>query len=184
MKLVILDRDGVINQDSEQFIKSREEWQPLPGSIEAIARLNRAGFTVMVATNQSGLGRGLFTADDLHGMHHKMRTLIASAGGDLGGVYFCPHTPEDNCNCRKPLPGLLDTIMADLGLDSLTAVPLVGDSIRDLEAGLARGCTPLLVRTGKGRQAEAALPQHPVLAKTRVFDDLDAVADYLIADRQ
>lgn len=181
MTLVILDRDGVINEDSEHYIKSPSEWLPLPGSIEAIARLTAAGFTLVVATNQSGLGRGLFSEADLEAMHRKMHHLVAAAGGAIDGVFYCPHTPEDGCQCRKPAPGLLDAIARHYGIE-LTSVPMVGDSLRDLEAAANRQCTPLLVRTGKGASTEAALEASPdpALAKTRVFDDLSRCADYLI----
>lgn len=181
MKLVILDRDGVINEDSDDFIRSVDEWVPLPGSIDAIARLSRAGFHVVIATNQSGLGRGYFSLDDLEAMHGKLRALVEDAGGVIDGIYFCPHRPDDNCNCRKPAPGLLDAIRADMGNISLDGVPVVGDSLRDLEAGVARGCVPILVRTGKGRETEEKLrPLSPPLGNARVFDDLSTAADYLI----
>ncbi|MFA5631960.1 MAG: D-glycero-beta-D-manno-heptose 1,7-bisphosphate 7-phosphatase [Porticoccaceae bacterium] len=180
MKLVILDRDGVINQDSDDYIKSEEEWIPLPGSIEAIARLCRAGFKVAVATNQSGLGRGYFSIADLDAMHAKLRRLVAEAGGQIDSIHFCPHKPEDGCSCRKPKPELLDAISSELGV-GLEGTPLVGDSLRDLEAGLARGCTPILVRTGKGRATEAKLAVlAPPLKYANVFDDLAAAADFLI----
>lgn len=181
MKLVILDRDGVINEDSDEYIKSVDEWIPLPGSIEAIARLSRAGFLVVVATNQSGLGRGYFRTEDLEAMHEKLVSMVEQAGGSIAAIHFCPHTPEDNCNCRKPAPGLLDAISADFGNISLKGMPVIGDSLRDLEAGVARGCEPILVRTGKGRKSEEKL-RHilPPLGGARVFDDLTAAADYII----
>lgn len=180
MKLVILDRDGVINQDSDDYIKSEEEWIPLPGSIEAIARLCRAGFKVAVATNQSGLGRGYFSIAELDAMHAKLRRLVAEAGGRIDSIHFCPHKPEDGCSCRKPKPELLDAISSELGV-GLEGTPLVGDSLRDLEAGLARGCTPILVRTGKGRATETKLAVlAPPLKYAKVFDDLAAAADFLI----
>ncbi|HEY5654643.1 MAG TPA: HAD-IIIA family hydrolase, partial [Woeseiaceae bacterium] len=125
MKLVILDRDGVINEDSNDYIKSAAEWVPLPGSIEAIARLSRAGFTVAVASNQSGIGRGLFSRSALYSMHRKMRRLVAAAGGVLGKIAYCPHAPNDNCDCRKPRPGLLLRIGAYYGC-SLDGVPVIG----------------------------------------------------------
>jgi D-glycero-D-manno-heptose 1,7-bisphosphate phosphatase len=182
--LIILDRDGVINQDSDAFIKSAEEWLPIPGSIEAIARFCHAGYTVAVATNQSGLGRGYFSQADLDAMHHKLSHLVGDAGGQIAGIYFCPHKPEDGCSCRKPLPGLLDQIRQDLGLADLQGVANVGDSIRDLQAAVARGCVPILVRTGKGRGSEATLQRYPELANAKVFDDLSAVADFLLGNQK
>lgn len=181
MKLVILDRDGVINEDSAAYVKSADEWIPLPGSIAAIARLSRAGYTVVVATNQSGLARGLFGLDDLEAMHAKLQTLVMDAGGTLDGIFYCPHLPEDGCGCRKPAPGLLDAIAAELGI-SVVGAPLIGDSLRDLEAGVARGCLPLLVRTGKGRDAERQLAAQAdaALRHAAVFDDLAAAADFIL----
>ena len=182
MALVILDRDGVINEDSDAFVKSVDEWIPLPGSIEAIARLSRGGFAVAVATNQSGLGRGLFRQADLDAMHQRLHALVAAAGGHLAGIYHCPHKPDDGCDCRKPLPGLLDQLARDLNLPLAGAV-MVGDRLRDLEAGLARGCRPMLVRTGKGAATEAKLRAtgDPLLQSLAVFDDLAACADHLLA---
>ncbi len=175
MKLIILDRDGVINQDSDQFVKSLEEWVPLPGSIQAIARLSKAGWTVAVATNQSGIARGHFTSAVLDNMHRKLRELVAEQGGRVDLIRHCPHGPIDGCGCRKPLPGLFTQISAQLAVP-LEGVPTVGDSLRDLEAGAAVGCRPYLVRTGKGRETEhKALPPG-----TLVFDDLAAVADHLL----
>jgi D-glycero-D-manno-heptose 1,7-bisphosphate phosphatase len=135
-KLVILDRDGVINQDSDAFIKSPDEWIPLPGSLEAIARLNHAGWTVAVASNQSGLSRGLFDEDTLHAMHQKMHTLLAALDGHVDYLVYCPHGPDDVSNCRKPLPGMYQEIATHFGCD-LCGVPIVGDSLRDLEAAVA-----------------------------------------------
>ena len=180
MRLIILDRDGVINEDSDAYVKSVDEWVPLAGSIEAIARLSRAGYTMVVATNQSGLGRGYFSAADLEAMHGKLRRLVATAGGEIAGIYFCPHRPDENCDCRKPRPGLLRQIMEDFRLQSLAGTPSVGDSLRDLEAGVALGCRPVLVRTGKGLAAEVKLAGLPELAGTLVFDNLAAYADQLL----
>ena len=178
MKLVILDRDGVINQDSDDYIKSPAEWIPVPGSAEAIARLNQAGYQVVVATNQSGVGRGYYSLETLAAIHDKMREHIAAAGGELAGIFFCPHAPEHGCDCRKPAPGLIDQISAALET-SVRGVPLVGDSQRDLECGVVRGCKPVLVRTGKGeRTLEKGLPAS--LGDVAVYDDLSAfVADFL-----
>lgn len=178
MRLVILDRDGVINEDSDAFIKSLEEWVPLPGSIEAISRLSQAGYTVVVATNQSGLGRGLFTPAALEAMHNRLRQLVRAAGGQLGGIYHCPHKPDDGCHCRKPAPGLLDAIARDYGMN-LRGTPIVGDSLRDLEAGMAHQCLPILVRTGKGRATEARLAATP-LRNALVVDNLAAAADFIL----
>lgn len=177
-KMVILDRDGVINEDSDAFIKSVDEWIPLPGSFDAIARLSRAGFTVVVATNQSGLGRGLFTEQALEAMHERLRQGVTEAGGQLGNIYHCPHKPDDGCSCRKPAAGLLDAIARDYDVD-LTGVPIVGDSLRDLQAGLVHHCLPILVRTGKGRRTEADLASTP-LKDALVVDDLAAAADWIL----
>lgn len=179
--LIILDRDGVINADSDAYIKSLEEWQPLPGSIEAIARLSQAGHRLAVATNQSGLGRGLFDLDDLEAMHRHLNELVAQAGGHLDGIFYCPHTPEDHCDCRKPQPGLLDAIARELSVE-LTDALLVGDSLRDLQAGLARDCRPVLVKTGKGERTLDKLAEHPEpgLKQLAVYDDLAAVADAVL----
>lgn len=175
MKLIILDRDGVINYDSDAFIKTQAEWIPLPGSVAAIARLSKAGWTIAVATNQSGVARQYFSVATLEAMHQRLRELVKEQGGELGLICYCPHGPDDRCACRKPLPGLFQQISAHYGV-SLEGVPTVGDSLRDLQAGAAEGCRPFLVRTGKGRATEAQnLP-----AATLVFDDLAAVANYLL----
>jgi D-glycero-D-manno-heptose 1,7-bisphosphate phosphatase len=175
MKLVILDRDGVINQDSDAFIKSLEEWIPLPGSIEAIARLSQAGWTVAVATNQSGLARGYFDEQTLEAMHQRLRELVAEQGGRIELIRHCPHGPDDGCDCRKPLSGLFRAIAEHFQV-ALEGVPTVGDSLRDLQAGAAVGCRPYLVRTGKGVQTE----QKELPAGTLVFDNLAAVANHLL----
>ncbi len=175
MKLLILDRDGVINQDSDDYIKSLDEWIPLPGAIEAIARLSKAGWTVAVATNQSGLARGFYDEATLEAMHQRLRQLIAEQGGELGLIVHCPHGPDDDCNCRKPLPGMLQQI-AEHYRSSLKGVWFVGDSSGDLQAALAVDCQPVLVKTGKGERTLAKpLPKH-----TLVFDDLAAVAAQLL----
>lgn len=148
MKLVILDRDGTINEDRDDFVKSADEWFPLPGALEAIARLNHAGWRVVLATNQSGLGRGLFDMAALNAIHAKMNAELALYGGRIDAVFFCPHAPDESCSCRKPLPGLLIDAGRRFGVD-LSEVPMVGDSLRDLQAGVAAGCQPHLVRTGK-----------------------------------
>lgn len=175
MKLIILDRDGVINEDSDAFVKSVEEWIPLPGSIDAIARLSKAGWTVAVATNQSGLARGYFSEETLEAMHRRLRELVAEQGGRVDLIRHCPHGPDDRCDCRKPLSGLFRSIAEHYQV-SLNGVPTVGDSLRDLQAGVAVGCRPYLVRTGKGAQTEQkALPEG-----TRVFDNLAAVVTHLL----
>ena len=179
-KLVMLDRDGTINADSDDYIKSAEEWQPLPGALEAVARLNHAGWHVVVVTNQSGLGRGLFDMAALNAMHEKMNRLLAAQGGRVDAVFFCPHTPEDGCRCRKPLPGLYLQIGERYGID-LKGVPAVGDSLRDLQAGAAAGCAPHLVLTGSASAyRQTGLPAEAPAA-TVVHEDLSAFADHWIA---
>lgn len=175
MKLIILDRDGVINYDSDEFIKSPDEWKPIPGSIAAIARLSQLGYHVVVATNQSGVGRGLFDMDTLNTIHDKMIKTVAHAGGRIDAVFFCPHTNADKCTCRKPQPGMLQDIANRFNTD-LEGIAVVGDALRDLQAAVAVGARPFLVLTGKGKktQADAGLP-----AGTRVFADLAAVAESL-----
>lgn len=179
MQLIILDRDGVLNQDSDDYVKSADEWIPIPGSAEAVGRLCQAGYTIAVATNQSGLARGYFTQADLNAMHDKMTRLTAEYGGKFSCIAYCPHGPDDACDCRKPLPGLIHRIEEQLGV-SARGCWIVGDSIRDLEAGVAAGCRPALVRTGKGAGSEAKLASVPTLKETPVFDDLAAFADRLL----
>ncbi len=180
MKLVILDRDGTINLDSEHFIKSPEEWTPLPGALEAIARLNHAGWHTVIASNQSGLGRGLFDVASLNAMHAKMHKMLAAQGGRIDAVFYCPHSAEEGCHCRKPLPGLFEQIGERMGVD-LRGVPVVGDGLRDLQAGVLVGCEPHLVLTGKGAalRGRPLPPEYP--PGTRVHADLAAFADHLIA---
>ncbi len=177
--LVILDRDGVINQDSEDFVRSGREWLPLPGSIDAIAALSRAGFTVAVASNQSGLARGLFDRRALRAMHRKLRRLVASKGGRVDRIVVCPHGPDDDCKCRKPRPGLLQRLAGYYGAE-LDGVPVIGDSLRDIDAADAAGARPILVRTGNGRRTESALRRARV--STEVFDDLAAAAAALLRE--
>ena len=167
---VILDRDGVINQDSDAYIKSDEEWVPIPGSIDAIAALSRAGFRIVVATNQSGIGRALFDEYALARIHHKMCSMVEKAGGFIDGIFYCPHTPNDQCDCRKPGTGLLRQIESEFGI-SLAGAYFIGDSVKDVEAALAHGCRPVLVRSGKGLTSELALRSSGVL-DLAVFDDL------------
>lgn len=149
MKLIILDRDGTINEDRDDYVKSPAEWVPIAGSLEAIARLNHAGWHTVIASNQSGLARGLFDMAALNAIHAKMNLALAAVGGRIDAVFFCPHGPDDGCTCRKPLPGLLTTIGERYGVP-LRETYVVGDSVRDLEAGVAAGCASHLVRTGKG----------------------------------
>ena len=179
-RLVILDRDGTINADSDEYVKSADEWQPLPGALDAIARLNHAGWHVVVASNQSGLGRGLFDVAALNAMHAKMHKLLTAAGGRIDAVFYCPHSPEEACACRKPLPGLFEQIGERYGMD-LHGVHTVGDTLRDLQAGAAMGCLPHLVLTGKGEKLrdQPLPPDFP--AGTRVHNDLMAFADWLLA---
>lgn len=179
MKLVILDRDGVINQDSDQFIKSPDEWKPIAGSLEAIARLNQYGWRVVVASNQSGIGRGLFGMDTLNAIHDKMVKSLAQVGGRLEAIFFCPHPADSTCDCRKPKPGMYREIGERFNVD-LSTVPVVGDSLRDLEAAVAVGARPCLVLTGKGARTEA---EHALPEGTQVFPDLAAVAAHLTLDR-
>ena len=179
MKLVILDRDGTINAESVEFIKSPEEWMPLPGALEAIARLNHAGWHVVVASNQSGLGRGLFDVASLNAMHAKLHKMLAAVGGRIDAVFYCPHTPDDKCRCRKPEPGLFEQIGERYGID-LKGVPVVGDALRDVVAGAAAGCEPHLVLTGNGAvyQGRALPGTFPV--GTRVHENLSAFANWLV----
>ncbi|WP_132259873.1 D-glycero-beta-D-manno-heptose 1,7-bisphosphate 7-phosphatase [Paucimonas lemoignei] len=177
MKLVILDRDGVINHDSDAFIKSPEEWLPITGSLEAIARLNQAGYHVIVASNQSGIARGLFDHVTLDAIHAKLHAMAESVGARIDNILFCPHGPDDACLCRKPKSGMFQQIAQTYG-ESLAGVPAVGDSLRDLQAGVAEGCTPYLVLTGKGKttQAKGGLPPHTV-----VCADLAEAVDHILA---
>jgi D-glycero-D-manno-heptose 1,7-bisphosphate phosphatase len=156
MTLLILDRDGVINQDSDAYIRSMEDWIPIPGSIEAIARLSRAGFEVAIATNQSGLHRGYFDLDELESIHARMCQLVEEMGGRIAGIFYCPHMPDAGCACRKPATGLLESIERELCTSALGAL-FIGDSLKDLQAAQAYGCQPVLVRTGKGEQTLATL---------------------------
>lgn len=182
LKLVILDRDGVINHDSDDYIKNPDEWIPIDGSAEAIARLNASGYKVVVATNQSGIARGYYDLTTLTHIHLKMINYLAEYKASLDGIFFCPHGPDEGCDCRKPLPGLLDQVKAHLDLDSLDGALIVGDSLRDLEAGVARHCVPVLVKTGKGKQTLAkGLPEE--MQGALVYDNLaDFVDDLLLHD--
>ena len=176
MKIVILDRDGVIYYDSKQFIKSPAEWRPIPGSIEAIAKLNQAGYRVVVATNQSGIGRGLFDMDTLNAIHDKMHRAVQAAGGRIDAIFYCPHSIDADCHCRKPKTGMFERIAHCFNVD-LEGVPAIGDSLRDLQAAVAVGAKPLLVMTGKGTltHTEGGLPEG-----TLIFPDLAAAANHIL----
>lgn len=176
MKLVVLDRDGTINHDSDQYIKSPAEWRPIKGSLEAIARLTQAGYRVVVATNQSGIARGLFDMTMLNAIHDAMQRAVHQAGGRIDAIYFCPHADEANCACRKPRPGMLLEVGRRLNVP-LEGVPVVGDALRDLQAAAAAGARPVLVLTGKGRQTRKAGGLPP---GTEVFADLAAFAAHLV----
>lgn len=177
MNTIVLDRDGVINHDSDAYIKSPDEWIPIPGSLEAIARLSQAGYRVLVATNQSGLGRGLFDTKTLDAIHNKMESAIQAMGGKLAGIYYCPHLPDDNCSCRKPNPGLLLQMGRDLGID-LRQTFLVGDSLKDLQAAAAVGAKPVLVLTGNGINTLELIRQEQQID---IYQNLAEFAEMLIA---
>ena len=181
MKLIILDRDGTINEDRDDFVKSPDEWVPLPGALEAIARLNHAGWHTVIATNQSGLGRGTFDMATFNAMHAKMNQMLAKQGGRIDAVFFCPHGPDDGCACRKPRAGMLTAIGERYGV-ALRETYSVGDSLRDLEAAAAAGCAPHLVRTGKGALLDdAALRAIKTTVPHAVFHaDLASFAQQLI----
>lgn len=179
MKLVILDRDGVINEDSDEFIKSPDEWQPIPGSLEAVAQLNRAGYRVVVISNQSGIGRGLFGEETLGRIHNKMARALNDVGGYIDAVLYCPHRPEEHCACRKPEAGLFRELATrlDIGLEN---VPVIGDSLRDLQAAAKVGARAMLVRTGNG---EATLEAIRGKADVPVYRDLAEAAAAILADK-
>jgi len=178
VKLVILDRDGVINFDSDDYVKSVDEFIPIPGSLEAIARLNQAGYKVAVATNQSGIGRGYYDLDTLNQMHAKLTRALAAIGGQIEIIAYCPHSPEDNCECRKPKAGLLLDIGKRLNT-TLQEIPVIGDSLRDLESARIVGARPILVRTGKG---ERTLAKGKGLEGVPVYDNLAAAVDALLKE--
>ncbi|MBB5200663.1 D-glycero-D-manno-heptose 1,7-bisphosphate phosphatase [Glaciimonas immobilis] len=177
IKLIILDRDGVINLDSDAFIKSPDEWVPIKGSLEAIARLNQAGYRVVVATNQSGVARGLLNVQVLNEIHQKMHTAAQLVGAEIDAVFFCPHAAEDNCDCRKPKAGMFIDIAKRFEISLRGGVPVIGDSLRDLQAGFVAGCAPFLVLTGKGEitRTKGGLPPG-----TMIFPDLAAVVDFIL----
>ena len=180
MKLIILDRDGTINEESADFIKTPEEWLPLPGALEAIARLNHAGWHTIIASNQSGLGRGLFDVAALNSIHAKMHKLLGALGGRMDAVFYCPHTPTDNCSCRKPLPGLFQQIIERTSVEAHT-IPSAGDSLRDMQAAAAAGCEPHLVLTGNAFHLRGQPLPETFPANTVVHQDLSAFADFVIA---
>ena len=177
MKLIILDRDGVINQDSDQFIKNTTEWKPISGSLEAIAKLNHAGYRVVVASNQSGIGRGLLDMGALNAINDKMYRVLAQVGGRIDAFFYCPHAAEANCDCRKPKPGMFIDIAQRFNVD-IAGVPSVGDSLRDLQAASTAGAQPILVLTGKGSKTKTAggLPDG-----TPVFADLAQAVRHIVA---
>lgn len=179
MKLIILDRDGVINEDSDAYIKSPAEWRPIPGSLEAIARLTQADYRVVVATNQSGIARGLFDLDTLMRIHDKMHMLVGEVGGHIDAVFYCPHGPEDDCDCRKPMPGLFHMIAQRL-MGDMKGVPAIGDSLRDLQAAAAVGARPILVLTGKGKSTLAKLGAGH---EYEVYENLAAAVDALLTEK-
>ena len=180
--LVILGRDGILNEFREGHVTEPEEWLPVPGALEAVARINHAGWHTVVATNQSGIGRGMIDMSAVNAVHARMHQLLQAQGGRIDAVFFCPHTPEDGCDCRKPLPGMLLDIGRRYGI-SLQGVAMVGDTLRDLQAAQAAGCEPHLVLSGRARglqgdALQAILAQVP---QARVHDSLDAFADFLLA---
>ncbi|MCK7598070.1 D-glycero-beta-D-manno-heptose 1,7-bisphosphate 7-phosphatase [Microbulbifer sp. CAU 1566] len=181
MAIIILDRDGVINQQGDDHVTSADDWTPIAGSIEAMARLSQAGFQLAVATNQNGLALGLFDLDDLEAMHAKLRALVEDAGGEVAGIFYCPHSDEDHCRCRKPKTGLLDAIEAEFDT-SLHDCFFVGDQLKDLQCAVAKNCKPVLVKTGRGEQTLQQLIQNPdpSLTHTAVFDDLQKFADFIL----
>ena len=176
MKIVILDRDGVINQDSVDFIKNPNEWIPIPDSLEAIARLNQHGFNVIIATNQSGIGRGLFDIETMNAINKKMLDLLAQVGGHIDAIFYCPHAEDSNCKCRKPKSGMLEEISTRFGAN-LKNIPAIGDATRDLEAYQAVGAQPILVKTGKGEETfvSKAYPKN-----TWIFNNLSQAVDKIL----
>ena len=173
-----MDRDGVINEDSDAYIKTPEEWIPIPGSLQAIARLNHAGIRVAIASNQSGVGRGLFSIHELNAMHRKLREELAHFGGHVDGIFFCPHRPDEGCNCRKPATGLFESLSRRFSMP-LRGVPFVGDSVSDIQAARSVHAEPLLVRTGKGERTLAGNSQ--LENEILVFDDLSAAVEHILS---
>lgn len=183
MPLIILDRDGVINQDSDSYIRSLDDWHPVPGSIEAMAELSKAGYRIAIATNQSGLSRGYFTLDDLELIHARLCLLVEEQGGSVAGIFYCPHLPEEGCNCRKPATGLLKAMESELG-ESVAGAWFVGDSLKDLQAARAMRCKPALVLTGKGGKTRIQLESPDVNltnpGEVPVFDDLATATRHIL----
>lgn len=175
-RFILLDRDGVINRDSDDFIKNPDQWLPIPGSLEAIGELSQNGYRIVVISNQSGISRGLLGLDALDEIHNKMHRAVDGYGGKIEAVYFCPHGPEDWCDCRKPKPGLLKRFASDYRVD-LRPIPFIGDSYRDIQAGLLAGASPFLVKTGKGL---ATLKAHPEI-NVPVFEDLYDTAQFILS---
>lgn len=182
VKLVILGRDGILNDFRDDHVKAPEEWYPIPGALEAVARLNHAGWHAVVATNQSGIGRGMIDMASVNAVHAHMLRQLMAVGGRIDAVFFCPHTPEDQCDCRKPLPGLMRDIGKRYGID-LKQVPMVADTLRDLQAALAAGCEPHLVLSGRAQGLDAAQIRHIVeqVPGTEVHVDLAALAEHLLS---
>lgn len=181
MKLIILDRDGVINHDSRKYIKNADEWVPITGSPKAIANLTQIGYTVVICSNQSGIGHGLYGMKELNEMHEKMHKLIDNAGGSIDAIFICPHIPEDDCTCRKPKPGMINEIADRFNIDDMSKIMFVGDSERDLLAIESAGGIPVLVKTGNGKKS---LNKTTIPHGTLVFDNLLAVSEYLIAKEE
>lgn len=178
MKLIILDRDGVINHDSDNYIKSPEEFIPIPGSLEAISRLNHANYKIVVVTNQSGLARGFYDLDGLNAIHSKMHRLLAAHDGKIDAVYFCPHTADEHCNCRKPKTGLLDDVARRYEI-SLINIPFIGDKLSDIHAAQSAGASPYLVKTGKGKRTIENAKNHE-LDGVPIYNDLNDVTRHLL----
>lgn len=179
MKLIVLDRDGVINHDSDEYIKSVDEWEPIPGSLQAMGRLCQAGYTLVVMTNQSGIARGMFDLETLHAMHRKMDNLLEQYGGQVAAVFFCPHGPDENCDCRKPKIGMYLDVASRFQCDFID-VPSIGDSLRDIQAARLVGASPILVRTGKGERTIASGSVD--LQGVPVYKDLAEVADVILGE--
>lgn len=192
-KFIVLDRDGVINIDSPNYIKSPEEWQAIPGSLEAIAKLTQQGFTVIICSNQSGVGRGLFTMETLTQIHEKMIEQVEALGGKIQAIYLCPHVPQDNCECRKPKPGMYHQIIKDFSLENVPLIPSVGDSLRDLQAADTVEFMPILVLTGNGKKTQSSLEQSRLeqgkyllryWKPENTFADLASFVDFLLEPKK
>lgn len=183
MPMIILGRDGVINENPGTFVRSADEWQPCPGSIEALAALSRAGYQLVIATNQSGLTLGRFDLDDLEAIHTRLRALVEDAGGEIAAIFYCPHGPEDHCRCRKPKPGLLEAIEAEFDT-SLHGCYLLGDKLEDLQLALVKGCKPVLLKSGEGERTLQKLMEqpNPHFENTLLFADLTQFARFLLGE--